>query len=180
MGTSLKSELEQAMPRAYLAALRWLRNPDESREAIQEAAAKVLATADRYDSSQPFYPWFYRILKNHCIDRIKQRERSSEALQALRDEKERQTTGANAEHLVLNEERSRALVDAVNALPDELREVIELRHFRDLTYEEIAEIIARPVGTVMSRLYRARQALRKRLRRSSEFFREHDFPRSTA
>ena len=53
---------------------------------------------------------------------------------------------------------------AVAALPDDLREIIELRHFQDATYDEIADILGCPVGTVMSRLYRARKALRAKLK----------------
>jgi RNA polymerase sigma-70 factor (ECF subfamily) len=134
---------------------------DESRDACQEAAARALAAGDRYDPSQPFYPWFYRILKNHCFDRLKGRKRMAptdkEPSPPERD------SDAGAEGVLVASERARAVSEAIAALPDDLREIIELRHFQDLSYDEMAAILDCPVGTVMSRLYRARKRLREGL-----------------
>lgn len=165
----MRLELEKALPKGYVAAFRWLGNREESRDACQEAAARAWAAAGRYDPAQPFYPWFYRILRNHCMDRLKGRRRSVSALEQLQQLTPRDQR-PTAERQVLDQERGRALVGAVEALPEELKEVIELRHFQDLSYEEMAEIIGCPVGTVMSRLYRARQELRRALRETVGFF----------
>ena len=162
MSMNLGDQLEEAMQRGYVAAYRLLGNPDESRDACQEAAARALSAKDRYDPRRPFYPWFYRILRNHCIDRLKHRKR----VVTTPNEPARPEPSAgerSAESLALQGERARAVSRAVAALPDDLREIIELRHFQDATYEEIAAILGCPSGTVMSRLYRARKALRAKL-----------------
>lgn len=156
----MTAHLQEALPRGYVAAYRWLGNPDDSREACQEAAARALAALDRFDPERPFYPWFYRILKNLCLDRIRRRGRDPLASGAAEaDDKPGSDVGAEGQ--LLQRERSRALTRAVAELPEAQREVIELRHFQDLTYEEMAEILGCPVGTVMSRLYRARRQLRQ-------------------
>jgi len=169
----VKAELEQALPRAYVAAFRWLGDREESRDACQEAAARVLRSAGRYDPTQPFYPWFYRILKNHCLDRLKGRRRSTEALSELRHTAQGQG-GATAEGRALERERARALGAALEAMPEDLREVIELRHFQDLSYEELARVLECPTGTVMSRLYRARKTLRRLLLEAGGFYADAD------
>lgn len=67
-------------------------------------------------------------------------------------------------------ERAQALGAALERLPEDLREVIELRHFQDLSYEELARVLECPTGTVMSRLYRARQTLRQLLQERGGFY----------
>jgi RNA polymerase sigma-70 factor (ECF subfamily) len=161
MERTVRVELEQALPRAYVAAFRWLGNPDESRDACQEAAARVLGAADRYDPALPFYPWFYRILRNLCMDRLKGRRRAATAVDRL--EHEPRVRDDSAESRLITAEQTQAMNRAIERLPEELREVIELRHFQDLSYGEMAEIIGCPMGTVMSRLYRARKQLREAL-----------------
>jgi RNA polymerase sigma-70 factor (ECF subfamily) len=167
--TQVRAELEKALPRAYVAAFRWLGNREESRDACQEAAARVLRSAGGYDPAQPFYPWFYRILKNHCLDRLKGRRRNTEALSELRHTAEGRV-GPNVEGGAMARERAQALGAALERLPEDLREVIELRHFQDLSYEELARVLECPTGTVMSRLYRARKALRELLREQGDFY----------
>lgn len=161
MSDVIRAELEQAMRRGYVAAFRWLGTEEESRDACQEAAARALAAGSRFDPSQPFYPWFYRILKNHCFDRLKRRKR-------VRPTDREPTPDAapsepGAERALVATERARAVAAAIAALPEELREIIELRHFQDLSYDEMAAVLDCPAGTVMSRLYRARQRLRAQL-----------------
>ena len=152
----MRAQLVAAMERGYVAAFRWLGNRDESRDACQEAAKRALAAHERYDPTRPFYPWFYRILQNHCFDRLARRRRHD-------DQPPEQMGEAVAEQAMLGSERQRAVARAIAQLDDELRQVIELRHFQDASYEEIAAIVDCPLGTVMSRLYRARKALRKKL-----------------
>lgn len=166
MERNVRAELEQVLPQAYVAAFRWMGNRDESRDACQEAAARVLSAADRYDPTRPFYPWFYRILRNLCMDRLKRRGRTSRTLERI--EHEIPSKNDSAESRLLTEERIQAMNRAIAQLADELREVIELRHFQDLSYEEMAEIVGCPIGTIMSRLYRARKQLRQALQEPGE------------
>jgi RNA polymerase sigma-70 factor, ECF subfamily len=161
MSNAVRAQLHDAMRRGYVAALRLLGSPEQAHDACQEAAARALSAGDRYDPAQPFYPWFYRILKNHCLDRLRHRKRM-----LARDEPGRELAAPDrsAEQTMLAGERAQAVERAIAALPEELREIIELRHFQEASYEEIALALDIPNGTVMSRLYRARHALRAKLR----------------
>lgn len=155
----MQEQLQQAMPRAYVAAIRWLGNPDESRDACQDAAVKAWAARASYDPSRPFYPWFYRIVQRVCFDRLRLRPRQTQLAGEVTD------SAGSAEVGLIQDERQRAVHRAVAALPEAQREIIELRHFQDLAYDEIALILGCPIGTVMSRLYRARKALTVALKR---------------
>jgi RNA polymerase sigma-70 factor (ECF subfamily) len=161
MEPDVQTLLQQALPRGYVAAFRWLGDREESRDACQEAAARVLARPQAYDPERPFYPWFYRILRNLCMDRLKGRQLGARADRELAATAAPQTE--TAEGRLLTREREGALERAIEGLPGPLREVIELRHFQDLSYEEMAHVLDCPQGTVMSRLYRARKALRQAL-----------------
>lgn len=160
--TGLEAQLDDALPRGYVAAFRLLRDGDAAREACQEAAAKALEHRDRFDPSRPFYPWFYRILRNHCLDLLARRKREKPPIEAEVIE-EQSNGGLSAEAELISDEGTRALMSAIETLDGDLREIIELRHFQDMTYEEIAETLQVPQGTVMSRLYRARSRLREAL-----------------
>lgn len=163
--------LQEAWPRGYIAAYRILGNADESEEACQEAAARAWASRDRYEPSRPFYPWFYRILKNYCLDRLRQRQRliSEDTTESTEQVSAFAESPPSAEANWIEQEQNRALNQAIAQLPEEYREMIELRHFQDLSYEDMADILHCPVGTVMSRLYRARQALRNLLQHNPNF-----------
>lgn len=157
----MSGRIEAVWPRAYVAAFRILGRRDEARDACQEAAQRALSAADRYDPARPFYPWFHRIVKNCCLDRIARRKAAGAREAAL--EVEPAAPGPTAEASMLMDERARAVTAAIAELPEELRAVIELRHFQDASYAEMAEILEIPTGTVMSRLFRARNALRTHL-----------------
>jgi len=164
MIASFQGLLEANQGRVLRAALGMLGDREEAREAAQDALAKAYAARERYDPSKPFYPWMYRIVRNTCLDRIaKGRLRRSAPL----DEGRVRSTAPNAE-LVLAREREHArLWTAMSTLSEEHREILNLRHFQDLSYAEIAELIGVAEGTVMSRLFRARRALAKVMREST-------------
>ncbi len=157
--TAMPALLEQALPKAYVAAFRILGDRDEARDACHDAARRALGADRGYDRSRPFYPWFRRIVKNCCLDRMggRTRDRATALLVEPAD------SGPGAEQVLLEGERARAVVRAIASLPEDLRAVIELRHFEDASYREIGQALALPEGTVMSRLFRARRALRERL-----------------
>jgi RNA polymerase sigma-70 factor (ECF subfamily) len=155
MTDPVRAGLRDAMQRSYVVAYRLLGDADAARDACQEAALKALSASARYDASRPFYPWFYRILKNHCLDRIASNRRVSTSARPER------VAAATAERELVDDERIRAVARAIEGLSDEHREIVELRHFSDLPYDDIAEVLDIPVGTVMSRLYRARKRMRE-------------------
>lgn len=168
MGIS-DDQLDNAVRRGYVAAVRFLRNRDEAHDACQEAARKAWSARDRFDPDQPFYPWFYRILKNHCFDRLSQRKAQSGKTEAIRHDPTAARGQNTAEQQLMAQERTSAIERAIACLPDEQREILELRHFQDASYAEIAVTMSIAEGTVMSRLYRARKRMRELLKEDPAF-----------
>ncbi len=143
-------------PQVFRAALGWLGDEQEARECAQEALLKAHRARDRYDRSQPFYPWLHRITRNTCFDaRDRRRHR---AVPGLRDEWV-PSDGPTVLEALESEQSIAAVRRGLDRLGDDHREILVLRHFQDLSYAEIAQLLGVAEGTVMSRLYRARRAL---------------------
>ncbi|MDX9720704.1 MAG: RNA polymerase sigma factor [Myxococcota bacterium] len=166
---SIEARLDEASKRAYAGALRLLGDPDAAREACQEAASRALRAANRYDPSKPFYPWYHQIVLNLCRDILMRRRRQRPLEEGELERMPADATKPDAEQSIIARERQEAVRRAMLQLPAEHRSVIALRHFRDLSYAEMAVQLGCPEGTVMSRLYRARQALRAILLRDEAF-----------
>lgn len=148
--------LAAAMPRVHRAALGLLGDEQEAREVAQEALMKAYSARDRYDPERPFYPWMYRIVRNLASDaKARRRHRAVSGLDTER------VVSARADQLaqLAQSEAIAAVRAAMETLSDEHREILAMRHFQDLSYAEIGELLDLPQGTVMSRLYRARKAL---------------------
>jgi len=142
--------------RVHRAALGILGEEQEAREAAQESLLKAYRARDRYDRRRPFYPWLYRIVKNTCLDAIaRRRHRAATGLQVHRVASK---TASPLDRVDQQEAISR-MRQAIGHLSMEHREIISMRHFQELSYAEIGDLLGLPQGTVMSRLYRARQAL---------------------
>lgn len=140
-------------------AVAILGNREDARDAVQEAFIDAFQALGRFDLSCRFYPWFYTILRNCCYKlaaRRKIRETSStDELEILAP-----ASGVTSEEMLMLE---RALLE----LSPQERELLTLKHLDGLSYEELAERLDVPQGTVMSRLYHARKHLRQRLARYS-------------
>jgi RNA polymerase sigma-70 factor (ECF subfamily) len=150
------------MSDAYLIALGFTRDPDDARDISQDAFIKAYEARGRFEEGRPFYPWFYRILRNRCLNFIQRDSKKHESL--CRDDDpgcERFPSDSPSPlDLLEQEERARLLHCAIERLSFDHREVIVLKNFKGYTYEEIAAALEIPIGTVMSRLYYARRMLR--------------------
>ncbi len=145
--------------RAHAAALGFLGDEQEAREVAQEALLRAFRARDRYDRTRPFYPWLRRIVRNICVDRVRRR-RVVPGLEA-----ERVPDPGIGPEAALDLERGIASMRAaLEMLSPPHREIIVLRHFEELSYAEIAQVLGVAEGTVMSRLYRARKALAAAMR----------------
>ena len=133
-------------------ALRLLGNYEDARDATQTAFLKAYQHLDTYDPAQRFFSWIYRILKNECLNVLRAR-RPSEPVPV------EMPAGDVAADPVEVQERHRMIQAALLALSVEYREVVVLRHFTELSYDEIASALGIPMKTVKSRLYTARQQL---------------------
>ena len=136
----------------YNYALVLTRRSEDAEDLLQEVLVRGLQSFATYDRSLSFKGWMFTIIKNTYIDRFRRQRRlpQEEPLWATR----------GVEDLLLRREAIEQVREAIRRLPDEMREVVELRDVEGLAYREIARVINRPIGTVMSRLYRGRNLLR--------------------
>jgi RNA polymerase sigma-70 factor (ECF subfamily) len=139
-------------------ALRMLRDREEARDATQNAFVKAWQHLDQFDRSRRFFSWLYRIALNESLNRATRRKRSEPLDERLVDRGESPAEGAE------RTEQAVLLDRAVARLSDIYREVIVLRHWLDLSYDEIAEALHVPAKTVKSRLFSARARLGEILR----------------
>jgi RNA polymerase sigma-70 factor (ECF subfamily) len=141
---------------------RWLMgNPFDAEDAVQEAYVRALAGAERFRGGDE-RAWLLSIVRNGCYSaHRRQRVRQAEGFDETRHSDPDATP--SPEQLALESDTSRRVQSAVEELALEFREVIVLREFEGLSYKEIADVVAAPIGTVMSRLSRARAQLQTAL-----------------
>ncbi len=144
---------------------RMLNDYDSSLDVTQEVFIKVYNSLERYSSEYKFSTWLYRIAHNAAIDHIR---RNSKKLQSLETENQDGTYELQLESPRPTPEKEREnsewraeIESVVKCLPTVYRELIILRHAKDLSYGEIAEISGLPLGTVKNRLFRAREMMRE-------------------
>ena len=142
---------------------------EEAHDLAQEIFVKVYMALDRYDPKYQFSTWIFRIAQNAAIDALRKKQLTEVSLTRTSDEeghgKEREfaDVGVSPYRDLKNKELSAAIDKAVDRLPDEYRELIQLRHFGELSYDEIAELKRMPLGTVKNKLFRARNLLKDEL-----------------
>jgi len=149
------------MKRAYFTALALVGNREDALDLSQEAFMRAYQALARFDLQQRFFTWYYRILRNLCLNHL----RDHAKLINLAEMKESETADRSADPAVLAERNdlSERLWHALGALQEEHREVIILKDLEDCSYKEIAARLNIPLGTVMSRLFNARKQLKDKL-----------------
>jgi len=155
----------------YGAAMKMTRNPQDAQDLVQETFTKAFASFATFTEGTNLKAWLYRILTNSYINtyRKKQREPYLGAVEDLEDwqlggaESTTAMSSASAEAEAIDRTPARVVTDALNALPEDFRMVVYLADVEGFSYQEIAEIVERPIGTVMSRLHRGRARLRQAL-----------------
>ena len=146
--------------RVYRAAYAVVRNHADAEDVAQETFVRAYQSIARFDETRPMFPWLYRIARNLCINRV-QRVNNRESELPEYDHFPDRSAGPETATIAADERtRIRA---AVRALPENYRRIIELSHFQECSYREIADILEIPIGTVMSRLYHARRKLKELL-----------------
>ena len=136
----------------FTVALRLLGNPEDAHDATQNAFVRAYERLHTFDPSRRFFSWIYRIAVNESLN-LRRAQRPHDPLPATLE------IAGGAMELVEARELSERVQTALMALSPEHREVVVMRHFADLSYEEIAETLDIPEKTVKSRLFSARQRL---------------------
>ncbi len=150
--------------------LRYVQDPVESLDVAQEALIKAYRALPNFRGESSFYTWLYRIgintAKNHLVAQGRRPPDSDIDVQDAEqyDVDVRLREQDTPEGLAQRDEVERVIFEAIDALPEDLRTAITLRELEGLSYEEIAQAMECPVGTVRSRIFRARDAIDKRLR----------------
>ena len=144
---------------------RYVRDADEAMDVAQEAFLKAYRAIDRFRGDSAFYTWIYRIAintaKNHLV--ASGRRPPVGDIDAQEAEQYEGATGLREydtpERLILKDEIQATIARAIDSLPDDLRTAITLRELEGMSYEEIAQTMDCPIGTVRSRIFRARDAI---------------------
>jgi RNA polymerase sigma-70 factor (ECF subfamily) len=157
----LHAMLEGFAAKGFALAVQMLGNADDAADTVQDGLLVLWRRRTKLDHNRDPKAWFYRVLRNLCIDRLRRRriERATSAGAADPPEGESADPGRAAEV----DEYRRRLRRELGVMPEAMREILLLRDFHDLSYGTMADVLGIPVGTVMSRLHRARMALRDRM-----------------
>jgi RNA polymerase sigma-70 factor (ECF subfamily) len=149
---------------------RYVKDPDEALDVSQEAFIKAYRALPNFRGDSAFYTWMYRIAINTAKNYLVAQGRRLPSVDVEAQEAE-QFEGetplkeyATPEHLMRRDEIEQTIFNTIEKLPEDLKTAITLREIEGLSYEEIAEAMACPVGTVRSRIFRAREAIDKALR----------------
>lgn len=159
--TEFEKLVKANMKRAYFTALGIVGSHDAAMEISQEAFIKVYRNFNKYDRNKNFFTWYYKILKNLCLNYIRDNKRKKEDGISGKD-----YSHANIYETYEQKELNEKLEEAMQGLDIEDREIIILREFENLSYDEIAGTLGIAKGTVMSRLFYARKRLAEKLKRS--------------
>jgi RNA polymerase sigma-70 factor, ECF subfamily len=154
--------------RLYNTLVRIVGSADEARDVAQDAWVHAFHKLETFRGDSAFYSWLFRIAFNAAVTAKRKARRMSASLDAARDLAGREIADGRKDgqpsHPLELAERQELVKAAVAQLPEEYRTVLVLKEMEDLKYEEIAKIVGCPVGTVRSRIHRARAELRERLR----------------
>ena len=149
---------------------RYIRDSHESLDVTQEAFIKAYRALPNFRGDSAFYTWLYRIAintaKNHLVAQSRRPPNydvEAEVAEQI-DAGELLKDRASPEHILLKDEIAETVKQAIDDLPDELKTAITLRELEGMSYEEIAEVMSCPIGTVRSRIFRAREAIDVKLK----------------
>jgi len=147
---------------------RMVGSRDEALDLTQEIFLKVFQALDRYNPEFKFSTWLFRISGNAAIDQLRKKKPRTVPLETTDQDGRVSSPEYKSSELdpfgqLRNTQRGDAIAAAIAELPEEFRELIALRHFTGLSYEEIADVKNMPLGTVKNKLFRARAVLKERL-----------------
>lgn len=159
--------IEAYQKKVFNLALRMIGNADDAADLAQEAFIRIFKAISGFKEQSSFSTWVYRITTNVCLDEI--RKRKNRRVISLDEElhmddgdikRQVESDGPRPDEAAEREELRRIVNEAINSLPVEQRTAITLRDLNGMSYDQIAQILDCPAGTVKSRINRARQALK--------------------
>jgi RNA polymerase sigma-70 factor (ECF subfamily) len=144
--------------------LRYVNNAAEVEDVTQEAFIKAYRALPKFRGDSAFYTWLYRIAANAAKNHLVALGRRPTTDLALDDSESYEVPGRlkdneSPDEVIMGQQLEAAISQAIDALPLELKAALTLREFEGLSYDEIAEVLECPIGTVRSRIFRAREAI---------------------
>ena len=157
--------MERHHRRLYRIALSYLRQPDDALDVVQETFVKAFVHAARWDGAAEVAPWLTRIAVNQSIDTYRRHRRRRSSEEPLDDAPALDLTvgDPSPERRVMGREIAERVGSALRTLPERQRAVFVLRHYEELSLDEIAQTLQMSLGTVKSALHRAVARMRERL-----------------
>ena len=157
--------IHKYQPRLYNAMVHFLRNHAEAEDVVQDAFVLALTKLESFKGNSQFYTWLYRIAHNAAISKLRKKRPTMSLDHGTSDEQSPgfavPDDGERPGERMEKDEQIQSLMDAVARLSDEHRSILILREMEGMDYEAIAGVLQLPVGTVRSRLHRARGCLRE-------------------
>lgn len=154
----------------YNLLYRMVREKDEVEDLVQEAFIKAFTSLASFNDEYAFSTWLYKIATNNCIDFIRRKKLATFSMNKPIESKDSEYTfevpdsSYEPDREIIERQKQRLLEEAINSLPPKYRRVIILRHTEEKDYQEIANILNLPLGTVKAHIFRAREMLYKYLR----------------
>jgi RNA polymerase sigma-70 factor (ECF subfamily) len=156
----------------YFMLLKMVNNPSDAEDLTIEAFGKAFKNIGQYTPNFAFSTWLFKIATNNCIDFIRKKRAATISLDQSNDDPETTTVTIQSDtpdpeaHLI-NSQKIKLLREVVNKLKPRYRTLVELRYFKEYSYEEISQELELPIGTVKAQLFRARELLFNILKTSS-------------
>lgn len=170
-------ELVEKYERAlYFHILKMIKDKEQVEDLVQETFVKAFDNLNTYSTDYAFSTWLYRIATNHTIDYLRKKKlqtlsidepvqtRDGELKMQLPDE------SASTDRSIIRQQRQKIVREAIKDLPKKYRKVIEMRHMEEKSYQEIADVLDLPLGTVKAHIFRARELLYKALKDKRDKF----------
>ncbi len=164
--TSFEQLIESCKTKAYNIAWRYMRNEQDAMDALQESLIKVFRHLCKFKGESSFDTWVYRIVVNTCNDMLRKSSRSKAAAPAYADEEgdlviKMPDPGPTPAEALEQKEQSRFILDCLERLQPEQKEIIVLRDIQGFSYQELSEILECSIGTIKSRINRSRRRLKE-------------------
>ncbi len=177
---AFESLIEEYQKRIFSIAYRMVSNPEDAADLTQEVIVKIFKNLDKFQGNAKFSTWVYRIATNTCLDELKKNKRYTTYSLDKEIETEEGSLmgelpdkGPTPEQAAEKKAIQTAVREAIGKLPTDHKKVMILRDLQGLSYEEIADVVGCSVGTVKSRISRARENLKKILSQDRELFSDY-------
>jgi len=168
--------MEKYQRALYYHIIKMVKDKEQVEDLVQEAFMKAFDNLSSYNTNYAFSTWLYRIATNHTIDYLRKKKLQTlsidEPIQSGDGEMEIQLPDYSFEtdREIIRKQRQELIRNAIQELPDKYRQVIEMRHMEEKSYQEISELLELPLGTVKAHIFRAREMLYKSLKDKKDRF----------